>query len=426
MNLRKLNIIIVLLSFAICFGACGSNTNNEQYPIADIENNLSEKKEKDDAHTFWIDGKEFKVLEYIDEKSMLVKFELEDCIIQMIVPRSLENEVYIMNYEIDIWNDLVHPIIGFLNKDKQDLFLCSIITNVNTKDLFIEAYSNDLEHKQEYEIQDNGNRIVVYEATREVFLSEPYNELRMGGYLTYYYDDEANAMIAAAILNTDESEQESGKNYLESIQIRESNDEDFVSRIESQTDDYEQRMLNMYAKYVELLDNPTTYLQEKHNAVGELYEMHYLYDFTEDGIPEIIFMGSPNWICIIGENSSQNISGSDIAWSKTPAEFYVRIEWTGEVTWQKYQIETDQNGIITANMIDTKYLCSSYNYENDEFTYTYQGRIISEKEFLEKEKSLKAVDIPAPWRYDLDGYVASEKAFYRSVTYLNDKRIDEE
>lgn len=385
--------------------------------LTDIGQSIQDKR---DMHSIWLDGNEMKIMEYLDEKSMCVKLDLGVSIVQTTVPRYIEDSCKI-SYDYETYGDTYLSSIRCIHEENALLISCLRGENVN--EVFKE-FVTDYEDEKVYRLLGDESRVGYPVKIKESELNNYSVQSDLDGYAMAVYDAENEIIVFMEMFTNDRNELEQYKKYLENLEFKRKEDKDFVSDLDIVLDDYDVRMENMYSRYQETLQIPSDFIKETCEAPGEEYRIHYFYDFTNDGVPEIIYYGNPKWICIIGEKNAVNLGGSEIIWSETPSEFYVYSEWTGERTWIKYKMEVNENGFIEANIIDREYLSSEYSYENDEYSYIYQGKNITEEKFIQIMDSLKSVRIRTPVRFLTGECMATKLGFYRCAMHLNDDFIN--
>lgn len=378
------------------------------------------------GHSIWIQGYEIRILEYLDDESMLVKLRVGTSLIQAVVPRMLEENTYVIEYENETWGGENTTYIRFTDLNKNNAIYFSCVTGTDVDIRFQEMITNAQESGREYEVLNDGKSILGQELFNDVRISEYDSPSCLTAEVISSYCEKNQMVCAMAILTDDEREQSLAIEYLKKMQFRRISDNDFVYMTTNLPNTYEKQMEQMYEMYEEIIEYPTEYLQTNYNSAGADYEIHFLYDFTNDGIPEIVFMGNPKWICIVGENNAINLSGERIVWLEDRSEFLVCVAWTGDVTWSKSKIESDNDGNMELIVVESEYLCSKYDMESDSYVYMVEGKSISEEKFYEMEKNLQQVDAFQPFTYSTDSYVATKTGFNRSVMRLNDERIGEE
>lgn len=376
----------------------------------------------DDIHSIWFDGIEFKILKYLDEDKMLVKFPLNNYLVQAVVPRALEDEEYIDEYcsESDLSGDNREVYLKLKDKDKQDAISFAYMQGpdaITSMKAEYEAKYAQIDGETIYEVSTlNNGRGLVMRINDYITLSEyDRDEKWLPGYMLIVINEEEQMAFAMEIL--EENESEIDRSYFEQVTFRKIEDTDYVMRASSEQPDYDARMDAMYQKYEEIIKNPDKILQEQYGAWGQSYTLHFLWDFNEDNIPEIVFLGNPRSIIIIGEKNAVSINGSNVIFSNTPNIIYTPVEFTGNVNWSKNEVQVDAQGNLVVNTLE--------NLEGDPAyaTYRYMGENISEERYLELLSAIERPDRPKPRMFDTDEYVASKTGFRRSVQCLTNDYV---
>lgn len=437
----KKNVVVGVVSILVCVSVAsgailvsGGSNKKDKENISSQEGVQKEQEvdvsggliEYPDMHSIWIDGFEVRIIKYIDTESMLVKLQVGTSLIQAVVPRSLEEEAYVASYYTETWNGVTETALRFTSKEKNSALLFSCTTGENLDVLFQEDIDSiaTQENAYEFESVNNGNGVIGFGTLNDIALSKYDEKTSLSGYVSIVYDSEKQMVVAAGILDAEENRQEAAQNYLQQIIFDKVVDEDFVYYVKSLPSDYEERIEAMYQKYDEILDSPTEYLQNNYEAVAEEYADYYIWDLTDDGIPEIIFMGSQHRICIVGEKNAINLVGDFIAWSKESGEIYVRYTIPGELTWNKYKIMED-NGYLSLETLSDECLEISQEYIEGELVsvYTLANAEISEEEFCRISEKFFLVDIPSPKLRSTSANIISRIEFYRSTMCLSDEDV---
>lgn len=400
-----------------------SDTHEERIELSDTpKEDLSQpEKESNDIHSFWIDGTEFKILKYLDEENMLVKFPLDNHLVQAIVPRTLETENYVREYYCDSYNEEDEGWIKLINCNKEEAVMFEYMHGPETMLLLEERCAELYEQKGsegifEVESLRNGKALVV-EGGQEVACNEyDIDERWLDGYMVILLDKEEQTALVMLSLNEDV--QKINIHNFEHVAFRKIEEDDYVMRFGYWQENYETVMDNAYQKYREIIEDPTTYLQNNYDEPGDNYNLHYLYDLSGDNVPEMIFMGQPRRMAIVGDKNAISLSCDQIVFSDIPNIFYTSIAFQGDVTWEKYEIQTDVQGYLVANKI------AGFGTYMEE-TFWYNEEDITADEYAKLMAEIDKTDRPKPRLYDTDEYIASKKGFQRSVQCLNNNFVFE-
>ena len=397
--------------------------DNTGFFVDEEEDSLSEPERE--VSSIWFDGKEFKILEYLDKDTMLVKFAIDDYIIQMVLPRSLELEKYrLTEYGSDTYGDRKEASEHYVHGKKKSAIYVSVV-----KDTELEAFYQKLLNQgvlkdgyEEIHTMYNGSGFLVSDIT-ELAFSIHDEESLLEDNQVFIYDPKEQVILGLMLASDDSKEREIFTKNLDRLVFRKEQDSDYVFRTENRPEDYDDRMKAMYQKYREILKSPTKYLSTNYQADGNEYGIHYLYDMTDDGIPEIIFLASPKCICIVGEKNAINLSGEAVYWGSKPGEFYSHCFWQGNGGWDHYEVSIDGNGNMVLNTIENNYLERNCDWQTDTFFYSYLGETITEEEYNRIVEEIDSPYIPDAILWG-DEYIAGYGGFKESVKKLSDVHIE--
>lgn len=391
--------------------------SEEQESVSEI---TSQNSPSDDMYSIWFDGIEFKILKYLDDDNMLVKFPLSNYMIQAVVPRTLENERYISEYysESDSSGENKEIYLKLVNSDKEDAIFFAYMQGADVYARIESSYgelAGRIDGEEVYEVNtlNNGTAIAFLGGDSVTWGEYDHDAERLSGYMMVVLNPEEQMTFAMEILSEDEND--INKDSFEHVAFRKLTDADYVLRANAELENYDARMETMYQKYKEIVEDSTAYLQADCSAPGENYTSHYLLDLTGDNVPEVIFMGTPRCLAIVGEKNSIPMFGNEILFSNTPNVFYIKTAFQENISWQKYEINTDAEGYLVANLMET--------LEIDLDGYTLNGENITEKEYLSLLSEIEKTDRPKPRMYDTEEYIASQKGFYRSVQCLTNEFV---
>lgn len=353
--------------------------------------------------SLWFDWFEVKILEYVDKDSMIVKFSLGNYMFQMKVPRILEEEPYYI-CDCDVSSSSAYISLINENGDRGVTLTYSEGENIVEK---YEKWISGLDLQKIYQAETVGGMraIITYE-------EEWINHNLLGGYFIGACDEEKNVAMLCGMLSENDEENEITKEYLTELAYKLKEDSDYVYLKEDVTDEYLQRMSNMYEKYSAIIEDTTGCLQNEYMMVGEEYTKYYLVDLTEDSIPEIVFMGRPNWIAIVGEKNAVALNGSSIIWTNVPGEFYTCLAFSFTEEWGRYKVSVDKDGIMSVECIQSEFLSSNGQ------EYWYEGKAITKEEY-------KAIfsELNHPYVYKSNSIRSSnrltEESFRRKVQRLS-------
>jgi len=394
------------------------------------EQDVKEKQEESNIileiqalHSLWFDGIEMKVMMYLDDNNMLVKFPLGDYMVQAVLPRSLEEKSYISEYYPESYGENSEVYLKLTNNDKQDAIYVAYGRGeeaiANFGDFSLEAMKEIINALDDeiYEIETLNNGIgIIAKISDEVKWSEyDRNSEYLPGYVIILHNSDEKMCLIMNVLNSDVGQLENIKMNMEQVAFRKLEDNDYKLTSTYSDEEVAIHMDNIYAIYREIMIDPDKVLQEQYQAFGENYRIHGLKDVTGDGIPEIVFWGNPKTVCIIGETNAVSVYADDIIWTEDPKVFYLSIGWTGEMEWDKCELVTDTDGNMTINVIEDNYLTAS-----DYYGYSLKGEVITAEEFEKIVTEMKSAKIPKPWMLDADEIMAGKNAFYRSVKRITD------
>jgi len=395
---------------------------NTERPNIPEENVNQPETESTDIHSIWIDGTEFKILKYLDNENMLVKFPLESYMVQAIVPRTLETEKYVIEYYSDSYNEEDEGWIKLINCNKEEAVMFEYMRGPEAVSMVEEQCAELYEQKGneatfEVDSLKNGKAFVV-EWGQEVACSEYDMDQRwLDGYMLVLLDKEEQT--ALVMLSVNEDVQKINIDNFEHVAFRKMEENDYVMRYGYWQENYETVMDNIYQKYREIVKEPTSYLQNNYGEPGDNYNLHYLYDLSGDNVPEMIFMGQPRRMAIVGDKNAISLGCDQIVFSDIPNIFYTSIAFQGDVTWKKYEVQTDAQGYLVANNI------ASFG-TNMEETFWYNEEDITADEYAKLMDEIEKTDRPEPRLYDTDEYIASKKGFQRSVQCLSNDFVFED
>ena len=438
-----IGIVMCLITVLLCACSRGGHTvHNRDYDSSFDEDEVSTndnderntESDNDEAEkdypSIWFDGVEFKILEYIDNDYMLVKFLLEDYIIQTVVPRRVETDKYDSEFYVENYGGVENAYLKLSAEDRNEAIFFSYGKGESMIEEYgdgsYEAIKNAFGGELVESKTSEGKAIFYKEGNLDISIYEYEDETEVDGYDIYVPAIDQQTMFVFAVLNEDENQCKKDLEELLEIKYKKTEDSDFIRNTTLNEDEYTARLDAMYSKYIDMALYPDNYLREQWNAPGEGYDYQQLADMTNDGIPEVFFMGNPKSICIMGEKNVITLWGDEIFWGDEPNVFYVDISYPGEFTYVKYELILDENGNIAANILDSSYLNlleETDDYINYTTTYSFKGDEISEKEYWSLVEELKAAKHLRPKLYDTDEFVAGKTMFKRSAMRLTGKRL---
>ncbi len=395
--------------------------NTEQPNI--VEDSVTKPEaEESDVHSIWLDGREFKILKYLDDENMLVKFTLDNYMIQAAIPRDIETQQYAIEYYSESYGEEVESWVKLINFNKEDAVMFSLVRGPETMSMLAErsvelAGQIGTEGVFEVESLRNGKAFVMEEGLEVAWSEYDRDERWLDGYLTFLVDREEQ--VALIMLRLDADVETINKDIFEHVAFRKMEDDDYVMRFGYWQENCEAMMDNVYQKYREIVKDPTTYLQNNYEEPGDNYIYHYLYDLSGDNVPEMIFMGNPRRTAIVGEKNAISLSCDQIVFSDTPNIFYTSIAFQADVTWDKMELQMDEQGYLVANSIARFGI-------NSDGTCWYNEESITAEEYEKIIGEIKRKDIPQPRMYDATESIASEKGFLRSVQCFTNDFVFEE
>lgn len=407
---NKDNDIVLTSDVEIRNKVTDMNTTKGTNKEINLENNEVIVKESnfawnfEDMHSFQIDNWEFKVLAYLDEQNMLVKFPLgTEYIVQVIVPRSLGDGLYQCKLNSSKTEESSIATVDIEKTDTGERIIFAYSEGMEYLHLLEEwraAIEADPEVIKESMVAINQKEVVVYKQDKEL--------------IAIWMDGESQKVQYIMANGIDASMQEIVENLKQTV-FRELREDDFVFRTEQMVDNYESRMDAMYQKYQEILEDTDTYLLENYNAPGNEYTQHYLYDLTGDNIPEIIFVGNPRSVMIVGESNAISLPGvSNMMWGKSPNVVFTEGGYMGDVSVNKQIILMDNQGNLVVEY-------ERYLEKNADGRCLFLGEEISQEQYAEILENTQKEQTFTPYLFEEGG--TTLHWFNKSVKCLNNEFI---
>ncbi len=442
---KRIRVLIVMCIISVLLCACSKGEysvqdqeyeslseendfliNDDDNQITESDNSITEKE----CPSIWFDGVEFKILEYIDKDYMFVKFLLDEYLIQTVVPRRLETDKYDSEFYVESYGGEKNAYLKLSAENRTE----AIFFSYGKGESMIAAYGDGSYEAIEsgfggelFESETSEGQVVFYrEGNLDISIYEYEDENEMNGYGVYVPAIDQQTMFVFAILNENEKQCKKDLESLLEIDYKKADDSDFIRNATLSEEEYTNRIDDMYAKYMDIAFNPDSFLKEQWQAPGEMYDYQQLVDMTNDGIPEVFFLGNPKSICIMGEENVITLWGDEIFWSDEPNIFYVDISYPGEFTYVKYELVVDENGYISAKVLEEEYLKlfeETDDYINYTIKYFCKGNEINEMEYLGFVDGLKSVKHIKPKMYNVDEFLASKNMFKRSAMRLTSDEI---
>lgn len=366
----------------------------------------------------WHDGVEIKMLGRLNRDNTLIKMALGNYMVQLAIPDTVIIEEYVLadSYS-ESWDGVTEACHSLVHNQKQNAIYLSVVSGGTVATTYQGLWERAREEEEFWEFQTpNGCNGFVLEEWMSVVKSEYDDSERMFGYVACVFDAEEQAMLLAWFGSEDDAEAEMFRDNVGQLVFRKQQDSDYVFRSRNLAENYEERLKFMWRKYNEMINKPTEYLTTNYEAVGEEYQLHYVYDLTDDGIPEIIYFGRPNWICIVGEKNAINVGGDSIYWGKEPGIFYTSLFWQMSGGWSQNKLVTDENGYLVLDCLASEYL------ETDGQAYWHLGVEIPEEDYWKIVEELESPYTPDARIYG-DEYVAAWGGFQRSAKQLSDDYV---
>lgn len=360
----------------------------------------------------WVDGVEFRVLGYPDNESQLVKVAADEYVVQMVLPRSVD----FTQYKLTAWDRYIQDgqekvSYYFWGSDTEE-FCISFISGTGVQETFEASYETVKEEESVADLQTVNGKGYTVQSSMAIPDSMYSVGMPMQCCTAMIYDSTLQVICSVTLLNEEGTARQQFEDRAGEIVFGEFSDKNMIYRTSIVGEDYDKRMANMYAKYKEIVKDTDTYMTEICENPGMEFDYHYIYDLTRDGVPEIIYMGNPHWICIVGEKNAINLPGSTVVLDSEPGIIYVPVYGTDSSVWTKYKVTVDEQGYLVSEVVDAEYLTKKQG------VYTYRGYVIDEQEFIDTQEQLfEKCYMPDAILYYW-GLSASEGQFYNSVKRL--------
>ena len=357
--------------------------------MVDEEQTDTQPMEASDAHSVWIGIEEVKILQYLNDEKMIAKMRLGDYVIQLVVPRSLENENYVCSYSEDGIPMQSCAYLQFTNGKKDDA-LCVNYTQwqyLSDYESMKEDVMELLDGAEQYSMS-NGKCLYVKEKYAELILSEyDIGVSNVPGKYGVFFDDDNQAVFSIEMYDNDASKREVFEQDMQQMLYRPwDNEVDYVP-VGENTVDYDARMKNMYNKCEHILKQPATFLKENYSIEMDSNTILYygFYDMTDDDIPELLLADEEKGICIAGEKNCIRIPFTDYLMRSDEPDMYYAVDsntW-GTLMKQYYVTQTD-DGLLKLNEGQELY-CEPVIADDGSQTdrYTLDDEIISEEKYSE-------------------------------------------
>lgn len=304
-----------------------------------------------EAHSIWIGTKEIKILKYLDEEKMLIKLRVGDYLVQMVVPRSLEQQQYVCDYEVGNEAGWRQGSARFVNCNKKDDVRIWYYheDDLETYEKNKQEYMDELERSDSYTMK-NGHTINVMDDVSELRVSKWDSEANtVQGKRGGFYDDELQTIFEIWMSDEEEAKREKFVDDMMQMCYRTwDSDTDYLA-VGQNIPDYSTRMNDMYQRCVAVYNSPKEYLKQTFDIDSDERSVKYcgLYDVTEDDIPEMLIADDEKGICILGENNSVRIPSADyLVRTDDPNMFYSFVSYTWGTYLTQYHITQTPKGIL--------------------------------------------------------------------------------
>lgn len=376
----------IIVAFAIMYilGETKEKTSSNVDVMKSEENLESQENiaKLNPGNSVWIDGVEFKILERIND-SIVVKFSAEEYLFEMTLPDCLElDELVLADAYSALDSGTAEVCQKYVHKQNETAFEVAVYAGASVENLCKEHIASLIQDNiMEFESTQNGKGIIGQ-----------IESDTLSGYKVLLMDKECELLVTAVMLSEDERAKEHILQCLPKMLVDDS-PAHYISDTEVETENYGDRIEKMYQKYIYISMEPTKYLKENYDAPGEIYNSHYLYDFTGDSIPELVYMGDPNWICVVGEKNAVHINGDSIHWCKEQDKAYITLFRQQDGEWVKYWFTSSETGHLSVTPYE-EYL----TVEGEK--YYCNGKKISEKEYNRLTDEIDSVYIRDAKRYE--------------------------
>jgi len=367
-------------------------------------------------NSFWYDGIEFKVLEYINDEKMLVKFMMGDYLIQSIVPRELEETKYISEYvtEYEKGDNLVFLKLTHPSQESAVYF-----SYIQGEEVYNSYPDRSLEgFKEEFDLEDDAYEYQTPDGRTGIIGKMYESDFVSHGYSAIVYDDLEKIMLVMLTLDDNEESLAKEPPYMEQTVFRGIEDSDTVNMCIYPKEEQKARIDSLYEKYKEIVYNTDEVLQTQYDAIGEEFQGHCLKDVNSDGIPEIVYLGNPGRVCVVGEENAISLPARGIYWTNDDNVFYTTYSFPGCYGYRKYEITTDISGKMSLTESENNYI--EYDSEKG---YFCNGEEITEEIFNDLEAEIISPKMPEFRYFDGDEVYAGKGSFYDCVKRLVDGEI---
>ena len=342
-----------------------------------------------DAHSIWIGEKEIKILEYINEEKMIAKIRLGDYVVQLVVPRSLENSNYVCDNKEEVKDGNSSARVKFTNYDKEDAVYVSyyhwddLIEYENMKKELMDVFAGVTPYSascgKELYIQDGFSHLVISEYDTKISY--------VGGKDGAFYDDDTQNIFWICMYDSNDENCADFEHDMQKMLFRKWDSNVDYLAINSDVIDYDSRMEYMYERCKNIVNNPKDFLKEYFSMEMEGSSMLYydFYDMTGDNIPELLLTDYEKGICIVGEKNSVRIPFSDYLLRSDELDMYYSVN---DNTWgtsiKQYYVTQSEDGML--QLKEGQELYCEPMLEDDEGQnerYTLDGEVISGKKYDE-------------------------------------------
>ena len=413
------------------------STEREEEQLPENQTTITEQESNyfvTDAHSVWGNGRECRILMYLDEKNMLVKIPFGDYIVQAVVPREFENG---FNVDSEFYSDgngkINNAYLELVDVNRtcavRLIYVCGAEYSVECQELTFENLQ-----KTVTEYEDSFNKeITLYECEMvdgkqgmvinlELDIEQKYfDDIQMSGYAIIQNDIVNEICYGGVIVYADEDRAAEAQKNVEQFGFSINTEDDYEYTALYQEEELDLRLRVMYEKYLAIVENPYDIFTDDIDAsrfasLGE----YWLMDLTQDGIPEIICIGEGKWVYIVGEQNYISLGGiSDIYQTEDPNVIIVKGGWPGETTWDKYEVGADNNGNLSIELLERAYIKSYDDWECGTVVNKIHGEEISQEEIETIVDEIITVNYKYPQLVCYSDEVFTLSGFHKFKRHLN-------
>ena len=414
----------------------------EETSVEETSNGYKGKNTFDELmpeNSMWFDGMEVKVIEDIDSDMFKVKMNLDGLIVQMELPKELpwsefkyhdcgesfveyygngEKQCYLKLHDTTK-DTAVHIGYGIITDDEEEEY-------IRLFDSYRESVATyGKEYNQEHGdfLCGTGQEVLYIYGDNSARISGSEDFDYSEGYTIISYDKENHIGFTMELIDSYDQFTSSGMllKTVNSLEYRLATESDYTD-LWGMDGSSEDELYEVFDFYRDLEYLPSTRLEDLYGIDLGRCDYYMLYDFTGEGLPEILFSGVSNgerMFCIANKCSCVKIYGDEMRFSYEKGIIYNRPIYN-RAYYQKYRISLDSAGKLVAECVDDPFVDGTpQGYYEDGW------KEIDAARFTELYRIVNTEYSPAPKLYDGIDQTLTKHLYRESFKQLNSFDISE-